>query len=463
MSEEKTLKKLRTGWFGRGFTLTKLAVQSSASLASNSIKGVFTDAEGRDQQFKVLLESQAKILAHELGHLKGSLMKVGQMLALYGEHFLPAEVAQTLKSLNEQSISVHWPEIERLLQKRLGPERMAELDIDVRPLAAASMGQVHRARVKATGEEICLKVQYPGVDTAIDTDIKALRSLLAMFRFAPTHGPGFDQIFEEIKGMLRQELDYEKEADFTREAASLLSELPVYRVPRIYPAYSSSALIASSYEEGVSVDSPEVRALSEERRSRLGEAFARLFLKELFTFGFMQTDPHFGNYKVAIRSDGQDQLILLDWGAVRRFPQDFVQSYSMMASGAIEADPAKVVAAGLALGLLKPEDSAQMRESFVAIAFLAIEPWLDPRDARVPAHLVDGKGRYIWSRSDLPSRLTSMATRYAFSFKLRPPPREIIFLDRKIGGVFIVLKILDARLRGHQILADERRALDLTS
>lgn len=455
MNEEKTLKKLRTGWLSRGLTLTKIAVQSSASLASTSIKGAFTDAAGREAQFKALLEGQAKLLAHELGHLKGSLMKMGQMLALYGEHFLPEEVAETLKSLNDQSIPVEWREIERLLKERLGPERFAALAIDPRPLAAASMGQVHRARIIASDTAICLKVQYPGVDAAIDTDVKALRSLLSMFRLAPTHGPGFEKVFQEIRDMLHQELDYEKEAGFTREAQAMLSAWPIYRVPDVFAEFSQKALLATSFEAGVSIDSAEVRALSEERRARLGEAFARLFLKELFSFGFMQTDPHFGNYRVALREDGDDQLVLLDWGAVRRFDATFVGHYRLMARGAIEADPEKVIAAGLALGLLKAEDSPEMRQSFVAIAYLAIEPWLHPRDSRVPAQLVDGRGRYIWSRSDLPTRLSSMAARYAFSFRLRPPPREIIFLDRKIGGVFIVLKTLDARVRGHELLASE--------
>lgn len=455
MNDAKTLKKLRTGWLSRGLTLTKIAVQSSASLASNSLKGAFTDAAGREAQFKALLEAQAKVFAYELGHLKGSLMKMGQMLALYGEHFLPPEVAQTLKSLNEQSIPVDWSEIEPLIRQRLGPEAFSALEIDPRPLAAASMGQVHRARIKASALEICLKVQYPGVDAAIDTDVKALRSMLSMFRLAPTHGPGFEEVFQEIRAMLHQELDYEKEADFTREARGLLAAWPIYRVPDVFPAFSQRALLATSFEAGVGLDSPEVRALSEERRSRLGEAFARLFLKELFAFGFMQTDPHFGNYRVAIREDGEDQLVLLDWGAVRRFDQKFVAHYSLMAHGAIEANAEKVVEAGLGLGLLKPEDKRSMRESFVELAYLAIEPWLHPRDPRVPAHLVDGQGRYIWSRSDLPTRLTKLATHYAFSFRLRPPPREIIFLDRKIAGVFIVLKILDARVRGHELLASE--------
>src|SRR5690349_12697569 len=105
------------------------------------IKGAFTDKDGREENFKALMNVQARLLTHELGRLKGSLMKVGQMLALYGEHFLPEEVVAQLKMLNEQSIAVEWKEIDRLIRQRLSPEAVAELKIDPKPLAAASMGQ----------------------------------------------------------------------------------------------------------------------------------------------------------------------------------------------------------------------------------------------------------------------------------------------------------------------------------
>ena len=83
---------------------------------------------------------------------------------------------------------------------------------------------------------------------------------------------------------------------------------------------------------------------------------------------------------------------------------------------------------------------------------MAVEPWLPPQDPRVPSHLVDRNGCYIWSKSDLPTRIAGLATKYALSFKVRAPPREVLFLDRKIGGIFIMMKVLDARFHGHKLL-----------
>jgi predicted unusual protein kinase regulating ubiquinone biosynthesis (AarF/ABC1/UbiB family) len=453
VTEEKTIKKIRSGLFDRSLSLTKLAVQSGAHLAMTGIKGAFSDSEGRDVHIKALMNVQGKLLATELGRMKGSLMKVGQMLALYGEHFLPEEVVTQLKMLNEQSIAVEWKEIERLLIQRLGPEVLLDLDIDKKPLAAASMGQVHRATSKSSGEELAIKIQYPGVEDAIDSDVKALRSILSLLKLMPANNSAFEELFEEIRGMLHQELDYKKERDFTEEARGLVASDSRFIVPRTFPQYSSERLLTTSFEKGVNIDSAEVKALSEERRSKIAVAFCEMFMRELFEFRMMQTDPHFGNFKIRI-GESSDQVILLDWGAVRRFDEVFLRSYKKMIDGAFEMNQSKVVEAAFDIGFLNRDAPEKLLKSFAEITFMAVEPWLPPQDPRVPSHLVDRNGCYIWSKSDLPSRIASLATKYALSFKVRAPPREVLFLDRKIGGIFIIMKVLDARFKGHKVLED---------
>ncbi len=461
-SKERTLKKIRSGFFDRSMSLTKLAVQSGAHLAMTGIKGAFTDKGGREEQFKALMNVQARLLTHELGRLKGSLMKVGQMLALYGEHFLPEEVVQQLKALNEQSPPVEWKEIDRLLKQRLSPEALSELDIDKRPLAAASMGQVHRATIKSTGEHVAVKIQYPGVDEAVDSDVKALRSILGLLKLMPANSAAFEELFEEIRGMLHQELNYEKERGFTDEAKALLAGDPRYIVPSTYERYSNLRLLTTSFELGVNLDSPEVASLSEERRAKIAEAFSQLFLRELFEFKMMQTDPHFGNFKIRIGEE-TDQIILLDWGASRRFEAKFLDVYRELINGGLERNEDKVLDAAFRLGFLHDDANDKIKKAFTEITFMAVEPWLPPTDPRVPTHLVDKNGCYIWSKSDLPTRITSLATKYALSFKVRAPPREVLFLDRKIGGIFIIMKVLDARIHGHQILKDTMKAIELNS
>ena len=204
--------------------MTKVAIQSSASLAAGTIRHALSDKDIKKAGLKSILESQAKLLAHELGQLKGSLMKVGQMLALYGEHFFPKEVVNALKSLQEDSPPLEWESIYPIIKKRLDEARLEELEIEQEALAAASMGQVHLATIKSTGEKICLKVQYPAVAKAIDNDIKTLRSILSMMRLVPKHSKGFDEVLKEIGLMLRHEVDYVRELQATDQMRDLIRD-----------------------------------------------------------------------------------------------------------------------------------------------------------------------------------------------------------------------------------------------
>ncbi len=379
-------------------------------------------------------------------------MKVGQMLALYGEHFFPKEVAQALKSLQEDSPPLAWEAIEPIFRQRLGPEVLGKLDIQTEALAAASMGQVHLATIKATGEIVCIKVQYPGVSQAIDNDIKTLRSILSMMKIIPKNNKGFEDMLKEIGLMLRYEVDYSRELKATNLMAELLAKDHRYIVPKTYPEFSGNKVLTTSYEPGVNLDSPEVLQLNEQQRAQIGYAFAKLFLDELFVFHQVQTDPHFGNYKVRINEKGESEIILLDFGALRRFSKTFVKLYRKLLQGAFHNERSLVIDAALKLGFLREDDSEKLKDCFMDITQLVIEPWLDVHDPRVNLSLLDGNDYYRWGHSDLPSRITKKATEYALTFKMRPPPREVIFLDRKIGGVFIVLKTLDARFDGWNLI-----------
>ena len=444
MSDQK-LKKIKSGFLNRSLSMTKVALQSGASIAANSFKNVLADKDTKKSSFKALLEVQAHRLAKELGQLKGSLMKVGQMLALYGEHFFPEEVVNALKSLNESSPPLKWEAVEPIINKRLKLDQRSALEIDTEALAAASMGQVHMAKVKETGEVVCVKVQYPGVVEAIDSDIKTLRSLLSMFKVLPSHNEGFELLFKEISTVLKQEMDYARELRCTDQMSEMLAGQQDYIIPKTYPQFSGPKIITTSYEQGVNIDSHEVARLSEKRRSHLGLAFARLFLNELFTYHHVQTDPHFGNYKIRLNESEPDQIVLLDFGAVRKFSKPFVDNYRTLLTGAMLNDREMCIRGAMEVGFLRDSDGPELLNCFMDLACLAVEPWLPLDDPRVNHELLDENNHYRWGESELPNRITKKATEYALTFKLRPPPREVVFLDRKIGGVFIILKTLDAR------------------
>ena len=234
-------------------SLAKLTVSAGARAAGHVVTGAFAPADQKDQRVEKLLHAQLAALSRELGELKGSMMKAGQMLSVLGEYFLPPEANRLLKSLQNSSPPMAWDVIRDQLVAELGEARLAELDVDETPLAAASLGQVHVARERASGAAIALKIQYPGVFEAIGSDIRALRAMLRLARMLP-RGPDYDSLFAEVKEMLEQEADYAKERTLTATFSRALGDDPRYVVPRTFARFCTGRVLATSLEEGVAVD-----------------------------------------------------------------------------------------------------------------------------------------------------------------------------------------------------------------
>ncbi len=441
----RALDRLKTGSLERNIALTKLGFGAGSSIVAHSIRNIFRGEIDRDSANHDFYKRQAQVLADELGQLKGSVMKAGQMLSLYGQYFLPAEAVEVLATLQDDTPAVGWKYVAPVLDRELGADRLGELEIDTQPIAAASLGQAHRARRKSDGLELVIKVQYPGVADAIDSDIRTLSRLLVMSRLTPK---GFDitPIFAELREMLYQEVDYGIERRFTEDFARRLAGDDRYVVPQVLERYSTARILTTSYESGVSARHASVGALPQERRDRLGSAFLDLFLTEFFGWGMVQTDPHFGNYRIRIEADGQDRIVLLDFGATRRFERRFVDPYTRILRGALDREPGRIERGAMQIGLMQEGFPRNVHEAFAAMCETIVEPFTDPAEGRVPARLLTPAQTYRWGASDLPMRVTQLGARNALSRYFRVPPREIVFLHRRLAGVFVMLAQLQAQI-----------------
>lgn len=451
MANQKKRGKIKTSVFSRGLALAKLTIDTGTSLAGHGLGTLLSSQEEKARKWQDFLKGRASVFSAELGQLKGSLMKAGQMLSMYGEHFLPPEANELLKSLQSQSPPLDWPAIEKVLIEQLGPEKLARLEVDPVAIGSASLGQVHKARVKASGELLALKIQYPGVDKAIDSDLRALRSFLNLIQVLP-RGVATDHIFSEVREMLVQEMDYEREARETERYRDRLKDDPRYVVPRVFPEFSTNRIIATSFEQGLSPDDRLVLSLAPERRNHLAMNFLDLYFQELFEWGLVQTDPHLGNYRVRLSPTGEDKLVLLDFGAVRTYPEEFLSPYTRMIRAALENDTDQLSRAALSLKFIEEGDDPELKRYFEEFCMGTVEPFLTPDDPRNASGRVRPDGTYDWKTSDLPKRLTRMVFEMVQKFHLRPPPREILFLDRKTGGVFIFLSVLGARINARPLL-----------
>lgn len=446
------LRQIKTGSFERRLSLTRAGLLAGTRMAGHMTASLFSSKEKRAERRSQVLSEQARYLVEELGKLKGSVVKIGQVMALYGEHFLPVEVTEALHTLEDNTMALEWPIIRGILYEQLGASRMAELEIEPEPIGTASLGQVHRARIKSSDELICLKVQYPGVAQAVDADLDAVAQLLKLARLV-SMGPDFDDWLEEVRLMMHREVDYRLEARTTAHFAEMLAEDTRYIVPSVFERYSAAQVIATRYEPGEHLSSKRVAALSQSRRNRLAQSALELFLNELFVWHEIQTDPNFGNYRIRIDDEGgQDQIVLLDFGAVQKYPASFIDPVCQMISAAYRNDLQGVIDGGVALHFMQREWPDHVLKEFGEVCIAVLEPLAQTQPDAGP-QAFNARGEYCWRASDLPSRIAKRAAKSAISRYFKIPPKEFVFLNRKLVGVYTFISVLDGQFNGRDLLA----------
>lgn len=447
------LQKLKTGSFERRFSLAKAGLVASTRFATQSTLNFFsTDKEKRQLKQKAILSEQAHYLVQELGKLKGSIVKAGQMMALWGEHFLPHEVTEALHTLEDNTAALAWEKIYPVLVDELGEKILAEFDIDPIPIGCASLGQVHLARRLSDNARICFKVQYPGVAEAIDSDLNTLKQLLAFTRLVPITKE-FESWLEEVRAMMKREVNYTLEKHTTQRFNEHLAQDPRFIVPKIYDAYCSNKILATAYEPGLSFKSAELNALSQERKNAIARACIDLCWKEIFEWGEMQTDPNFGNYFVRLgENNAPDRIVLLDFGAIKTFSSDLLSAGRTLVEGAFFHDQQRIKKAAVSLDFFKESTPDNVIASFAQLCYLAIEPFVEPHSGYVDKKYIDDQDCYLWAQSQLAIRVMAQTTKSASSAYFSLPPKECMFLSRKFIGAYTLMSVLKAEINGFEIL-----------
>ncbi|NRB39697.1 MAG: AarF/ABC1/UbiB kinase family protein [Pseudomonadales bacterium] len=448
-----SLDKIKTGKWQRQWSVARAGIAAGSGTAGKMLGTAFLEKEKRQQANKKIISQQAHYLARELGKLKGSIVKVGQLMALYGEHILSAEVTEALRTLEEQTISLSWTAIEPVLQQQLG-KAYSEFDIEQDPIGAASLAQVHRAVHRPTGASVCLKVQYPEVVAAIDSDIDSIITLLKVLRLVSA-STAFNDWVDEMRHLLHLEVDYLREAEMTRRFYTRLEGDAIFIVPQIYAEFCTASLLVNSYEKGLPVNSEAVAALSLVRRNRLAKAFLQLFIDELFVWGEIQTDPNFGNYRIFIDASPahNDKIVLLDFGAVLHYDESFLQPVKDMLLGAYHDDKTRIRKGSIDLGIMQESFPDAVHADFSRLCCLLIEPLVHARRP-LPDAAVNDAGQYCWAQSRLPRRAGKHAASSAMSKYFIVPPKEFAFLSRKLLGVYSFISALNAEFNPDDLLAD---------
>jgi predicted unusual protein kinase regulating ubiquinone biosynthesis (AarF/ABC1/UbiB family) len=451
----KKHRGLKSSALPRTLSVSLAGIRAGSALA---VDGVVQRVMGRgpDDEDSGFARREARRFVQELGKLKGTYIKIGQMLALFGEQFLPRVLVTALRDLSDQTEPLHWDALESSVRDSLG-ERYAELDIDPQAIAAASLAQVHLARIRASGEWICLKLQYPGLAQVIDSDFDAVVRMLLLARWVKA-GRELDDWLESMRVHLHHEMDYHREASNTLKMGALVANVhdaPVsYHVPQLYPQYCTDSVLAMEYIEGFSVADPDMAKLSLERRNALAKGMLELFFYELYDWGLLQTDPNFGNYLLRVddrrKKMAQDELVLLDFGSVLECPDDFLRHLRRTIDAGQRQNMPELVEGLIGLGCLQADASEEGRKLFAQFCQHLLEPLRPP--ARLPAQYLNDKGEYCWGRSQLMRRAGALAAQSTISRHFTTPSRDFALIARKLTGVFNFIVALDAQFNAHELV-----------
>ena len=420
----------------RFFKLAGMTAQVAGSYAKTRIKSMFQSEEDAERERNAAHELNGGRIARTLGELKGAVMKVGQMASIASD-LLPKELAEALRSLQRQAPPVDFAVIARQIESELGaPPEVLFKRFEVEPFAAASIGQVHRATTD-DGREVVVKVQYPGVDGAVDSDLAQLKFALKAGGFVKratglvdVKQQSLDEVFAEIRARLVEELDYCNEADNVRRFREIHRGDPHVIIPEVVGERSAQRVLTLTYEPGDRLDELDARGYSQEVRDRIGDNLFRALAAQLFQHGLLHADPNPGN--LAFRPSGD--IVLYDFGCVKQVAPEIAAAYAQTIRCGLAEDYDGVVVGLRGLGVRNPDGPAvepafykQWRD-ILALPFLTGEPF-----DYAAATIHDDAFRM------LPGAIKRMA-----SFQ---PARDIIFIDRAIAGHYGNLRRVRARGR----------------
>lgn len=425
-----------TGSLHRLWTLSELSTQIALAYLALWVRGWFSGAEaGKRRLMETNLRMALKTF-HRLGYLRGAMTKLGQAAGTV-PGILPEQVAETLDHLHFEAPPMHYPLIREVVRNEFGKEaEEVFLSFETEAFAAASLGQVHRARLKS-GEAVAVKIQYPGIARTIDADFRNLSALLLPLRVGKAWESQKAQ-FEEVRRMLNQEVDYLQEAESQRLAGELFRSDDGIVVPRVYSQYSGKRVLTTDYVEGLHL--PEYLATNPTQASRnaFGTKIYGAWIRMYYAF-MTYGDPHPGNY--LFLPDGR--LGLIDFGCVQHYGQE-ERELARLADKMAYEDPSiirEVVQRACGLSANDPEIEDYVRMMEESLAWM-MEPLREP-------------GAFDFGDEGHFQRGVDWFTRVMRKRQVRAHPMYV-YWNRSVFGVKAMLFRLRAQVDVHEIVRQER-------
>jgi predicted unusual protein kinase regulating ubiquinone biosynthesis (AarF/ABC1/UbiB family) len=426
----KAVPRSRSGRFAR---VARLAGGVAGGMLAEGARQ-FRAGKRPKRRDLLLTPGNARRVTKQLSEMRGAAMKLGQILSMDSGELLPKELTDILASLRSDATSMPEAQLEEAMREAYGSSWESEFHIfDRYPIAAASIGQVHRA-VAHDGRELALKIQYPGVGDSIDSDVDNIATVLRISGLLPDD-VDLTALLDDAKEQLKDEADYLKEAEFLERFNEVLGDDERFVLPELVPELTRRNVLAMTYVAGGPIDA--IARRPQDERDRVMTALLDLMLTELFELRMVQTDPNFANYQYRWSSG---EIVLLAFGATRNFKARFTNNYRKLAVAAMQGDRDAMAAAAEKVGYSIGDEDSYYRELVLELLFLALEPLrLDEP--------------YDFAASTMPAEMSELgqrATEHADFW--RAPPTDVVYFHRKLGGMFMLAARMEARVNVHELM-----------
>lgn len=365
----------------RALQVGSLTTSVGGSYLWLALTSVFQSANTKDQARLDLHLKNALRIVESSRELRGAFMKLVQMLSMRTD-ILPSEVVNILSVVQSSVPAMDYDLIREQVKAELGkyPEQLFH-NFERDAFAAASLGQVHRARLK-NGEEVVVKVQYPGVDKTVVQDLKNMKALLQVLTLITRDvlRQKFDasELYQEMEERLYEELDYLHEAKNISLFQRLFADDEEILIPRVYPDFSSRRVLTMECIDGYKLHDIAAPGVDQSLKDWVTTKYFSITWRQICEFGVLHTDPHPGNYLVTYHP----KIAMLDFGSVRIFPEEIRKEYVTLAKAILANDEKTMARCFVTLGYLDPgQDPAPLvRVMYIMFEGMTTDCEFDPRD-----------------------------------------------------------------------------------